>query len=152
MRNTMEIRDISGEKSSFDSVNFGKPVESIGVGREKINSLKSSISEIEFLIEQREALSKIFSEEIEKIKTNIENFLLKNVAVDSEDFKERSGLRQKQIEVSELELNERVNCWRDVALLKKELREFKKELIEKEERLNMFEEILGDSKFGGGGN
>ena len=143
----MEIRDISGEKPSFGSGNFGKPVDSIRVGREKINSLKSSISEIEFLIEQREGLSKVFSEEIEKIKTNIENFLLKNVAVDSEDFKERSGLRQKQIEVSELELNERVNCWRDVALLKKELREFKKELIEKEERVSMFDEILGDSKF-----
>ncbi|MEN7982645.1 MAG: hypothetical protein ABFQ65_04310, partial [Nanoarchaeota archaeon] len=133
------LQDISTGKPSFEYGNSEKP-NSFGndslqnVGREKISSLRNSITEIESLIEQRENLSKSLSEEVEKIKTDIENFLLKNIAVDSEDFKERNGLRQKQIEVSELQLNERVTCWKDVAMLKKELRECKKELSEKEER------------------
>ena len=141
----MEITDISLGKPEFNSGNFGKPAfDSVEIGKEKVNSLKNSIKEIEFLIEQREELSKNLSNEVEKIKTDIENFLLKNKPVDAEDFKERNGLRQKQIEVSELQLNEKVTCWKDVALLKKELREAQKELSEKEERMKMFGDILKD--------
>lgn len=141
----MTLDDISVGKPLSQLGNSGKPVEDNSfqnVGKEKITSLKNSVNEIEYLIGQREDLSKSLSDEVEKIKMGIDNFLLKNVAVDSEDFKERSGLRQKQIDVSELQLNERVTCWKDVAMLKKELRECSKELSEKEERLNMFEEIL----------
>ena len=85
----------------------GKPISQLGnpekpfennslqsIGKEKITSLKNSVNEIEYLIGQRESLSKSLSDEVEKIKMGIDNFLLKNVAVDSEDFKERSGLRQ----------------------------------------------------------
>lgn len=134
----MEITDIS----------VGKPDKvSIDIGKEKINSLRSSIKELEEMIAQREVLSKNLSGEVDKIKTDIENFLLKNKPVDSEDFKERNGLRQKQIEVSELQLNERITCWKDVALLKKELRECKKELSEKEERMKMFGDILEGGKY-----
>jgi hypothetical protein len=118
------------------------PVQEIPnqMGTERVNSLKASVKEIQFLIKERVALSEIMSREVEKIKTNIENFLLANTSVDSDSFKERNGLRQKQVEVTELQLNEKVNCWRDVALLKKELRERQKELSEREERMA----ILGD--------
>jgi len=143
----MELKDISPEKPCYKLGNSEKPLDESfsNIGKEKINSLKNSVNEIEFLIEQRESLSQNLSDEVEKIRTSIENFLLKNIAVDSEDFKERSGLRQKQIEISELQLNERVTCWKDIALLKKELRECKKELSEKEERLTMFGKILEDN-------
>lgn len=144
MRNIMEISDISIGRPSLNSGNYEKPTDTSVLGKEKINSLKNSIEEIEFLIKERESLSKSLSDETEKIKTSIENFLLKNVATDSEDFKERNGLRQKQIEVSELQLNERITCWKDVALLKKELRECQKELSEKQERMDMFGNILGN--------
>ncbi len=140
----MEISDISIGRPSLNSGNYEKPTDTSVLGKEKINSLKNSIEEIEFLIKERESLSKSLSDETEKIKTSIENFLLKNVATDSEDFKERNGLRQKQIEVSELQLNERITCWKDVALLKKELRECQKELSEKQERMDMFGNILGN--------
>ena len=112
------------------------------IGKEKINSLKNAIQDIEFLIEEREELSKNFSNEIEKIKNEIETFLINNEAEDAEGFKERNGLRQKQVEVSELQLNEKINCWRDVALLKKEMRERQKELSEKQERIAMLEQML----------
>lgn len=141
----MILQDISLGKPLSQLGNPEKPIEESSlqnVGKEKLTSLKNSINEIDYLITQREDLSKSLSNEVEKIKMGIDNFLLKNVAVDSEDFKERSGLRQKQIDVSELQLNERVTCWKDVAMLKKELRECQKELSEKQERLNMFDEIL----------
>jgi len=112
------------------------------IGIEKINSLKNAIQEIEFLIKEREGLSGNFSNEIEKIKSEIETFLLNNAAEDAEGFKERNGLRQKQVEISELQLNEKINCWRDVALLKKELRERQRELSEKQERVAMLEQML----------
>ncbi len=112
------------------------------VGKEKINSLKKFIQEIEDLIGEREFLSEQISKEVEKIKNEIQNFLLTTKAIDSEGFKERNGLRQKQVEISELQLNEKVNCWRDVALLKKELRERERELTEKEERMSLLDQIL----------
>lgn len=151
----MNTIDISPEKPFSEFGNSGKPIEENSlqnVGKEKLTSLKNSISEIEYLIGQREDLSKSLSDEVDKIKMGIDNFLLKNVAVDSEDFKERSGLRQKQVDVSELQLNERVTCWKDVAMLKKELRECQKELSEKQERLDMFDEILDNSEMKGGIN
>ncbi|MFH1787327.1 MAG: hypothetical protein ABH811_00855 [archaeon] len=122
-----------GECSNQSLVNFGK---------ERIDSLKKSIDELNLLIGQRENLSKDIFNEGEKIKNEITNFLLSNKAEDVEDHKERNGLRQKQIEISELQLNEKVNCWRDVSQLKKELRENQKELIEKEDHIKMLNDIL----------
>ncbi|HLC77991.1 MAG TPA: hypothetical protein VJH92_02610 [Candidatus Nanoarchaeia archaeon] len=142
----MELKDISHNLTFSTVEKPGKTTnsdESIqSVGKERINSLKQLVGEIEFLILERERLSKQIVDETEKIKTEIQNFLLSSEAVDSEDFKERNGLRNKQIDISELQLNEKVNCWRDVALLKKELRERVKELNEKEERMAVFEKIL----------
>lgn len=140
MTNTKEIPVFRAEKvekprnSSDDLV--GK------FGMEKINSLQDSIQEIEDLIAEREALSRIISFEANNIKMDITNFLTNNAAFDADGFRERNGLRQKQIEISEVELNEKVNCWRDVALLKKELRERQKELSEKQERMEFIDQII----------
>lgn len=111
-------------------------------GVDKLNSLREFVSELEILISEREQLSKIITDEAENIKIDIGNFLKNTTAFDAEGHKERNGLRQKQIEISELELNEKVNCWRDVALLKKELRERKRELSEKQDRMAMLDQIM----------
>ncbi len=112
------------------------------IGKERVTSLKNFILELNILIEEREKLSRMITSEVEKIKMEVDNFLKNNTSFDADGFRERNGLRLKQIEVSELELNEKVNCWRDVALLKKELRERQKELSEKQERVSMFDQIL----------
>lgn len=123
------------ENSSFDE--FGK---------EKIDSLKKSVSEIKELVKERQMLSKNIHAEGEKIKTEINNFLLENVAVedDRDAIKEKNELRTKKIAISELQLNEKVDCWKDVALLKKELRDNERELIEKESRLKTLNKILSE--------
>jgi len=117
------------------------------VGRAKLNSLKERIAEIEEMIEERKSLSRKFIKEGESMKTNINNFLMENAPKgedDSEFTRERAELRKKQIEISELQLNEKIGCWRDIALLKKEMRESAKELNEKESRAEMLYRILNE--------
>ena len=114
------------------------------IGMEKVDALKTSVLEIEELIEEREVLSKKIFDESEKEKISINNFLNANQAIDSDDVRERIGLRQKIVELSELQLNEKITSWKDIALLKQELREIQRELTEKEERRNMIERILED--------
>jgi hypothetical protein len=115
------------------------------VGKAKVDSLKDLVTEVNEMIKQRAVLSKRFIKEGESMKASINNFLLENAPKgedDSEFTRERAELRKKQIDISELQLNEKVNCWRDVALLKKELRENTKELSEKESRAEMLGKIL----------
>ncbi|MFH1522101.1 MAG: hypothetical protein ABIF18_04040 [archaeon] len=115
------------------------------VGKAKVDSLKEIIIEIENMIEERKSLSRKFIKEGENMKANIHNFLLENAPKgenDSEFTRERAELRKKQIEISELQLNEKIGCWRDMSLLKKELRENTKELNEKESRAEMLGKIL----------
>ena len=136
----MEFKDISLEKPRNTSDSLGN------IGKEKLDSLKESIEEIEELIISRKKLSKRIFEEVEKEKRALDNFILevdaKNSVAEIDDVREKISLRQKRVELSELQLNEKVSSWKDVALLKKELREKQRELNEKQGRLDMFGKIL----------
>jgi hypothetical protein len=115
------------------------------VGSAKVDSLKDIVGEIEVMIKERQALSEAFIKEGEKMRRDINNFLLEGAPKgedDSEFARERAELRKKQIEISEIQLDEKVGCWRDIALLKKELRDREKELFEKENRSDELKKIL----------
>ncbi len=119
----------------------------LGVGTGKVDSLKEVISEINDMVGERKKLSGGFFRDAEKMKREISNFLLESAPAgegDSEFVRERSELRKKQMDVTEMQLNERVGCWRDIALLKKELREREKELSERLNRADMLGKILED--------
>lgn len=131
-----ETENIWNTSEGFDSV-----------GKAKVDSLKDQVTEIENMVKEREILSRKFIKEGEKMKTHINNFLLENTPKgedDSEFTRERAELRKKQMDISELQLNEKIGCWRDIALLKKEMRESMKELNEKESRAEMLGKILTD--------
>jgi hypothetical protein len=133
------LRKINGDntRNTSDSLNF--------LGKNKLDPLKNSLTEIESMISERKNLSESFIKEGEKMKRDINNFLLENAPKgedDSEFTRERAELRKKQIEISELQLNEKVGCWRDIALLKKEFREQAQELNEKQGRTDMLKSIL----------
>jgi len=117
------------------------------VGQERITSLKKAISEINRLIDERKKLSLEFIKEGENIKSEISNLILENESTlralgQNEALIEKNALRNKKIEISELQLNEKINCWKDIALLRKELRIYEKELSEKESRIKELNEIL----------
>tara|TARA_Y100000310_G_C20667477_1_gene808414 strand:+ start:306 stop:734 length:429 start_codon:yes stop_codon:yes gene_type:complete len=119
------------------------------IGKEKIEALKDSIEELNVMIENREKLSGEVIDDGEKMKMEIGNFLEENKIKNPEDpveAQERSALRRKKVDICELQLNEKINSWRDIAELKKELRDKEKELSEKEARLNMLNGILEDKE------
>lgn len=122
----------------------------MNLGQDKVNSLKNSIIEIQKLIDERKKLSINFIREGDEIKLEISNFLLDienspKVIGDKEGVLEKNALRNKKVEISELQIKEKIDCWKDIALLKKELRENEKELTEKESRLNELNEILREN-------
>jgi hypothetical protein len=120
--------------------------QDFSVGKAKLESLKDLVEEINELIAERKMLSDKFVREGEKMKREINNFLLESSPKNNQDMsefaRERAELRKKQIEISEIQLNEQVGCWRDIALLKAELRERAKELTEKESRAEEIRKIL----------
>jgi len=116
------------------------------VGKSKIDALKNSISEIHEMIQSRERLSRKIHVEGENLKSEIKGYLSENEKMQiasSDPTREKNDLRHKKIEISELQMNEKIGCWKDIALLKKELREYERELTEKEDRMKMFEKIMG---------
>lgn len=118
------------------------------IGKDKIEALKKAVSEINEMISNRQKLSSEVVSDGERIKMEISNFLEENKIQNPDDpveVQERSALRRKKVDVSELQLNEKINCWRDVALLKKELRDKEKELTERESRMDMFSDILNSA-------
>ncbi len=115
------------------------------IGKGKLEALKNSVEEIHDMIKSRERLSRKIHEEGEIIKSEINSYLSENEKLQiasSDPGREKNDLRHKKIEISELQMNEKIACWKDVALLKKELREYEREITEKEERQKMFEKIL----------
>ena len=130
-----------------DTNNWNTSEDINSVGKGKLDSLENNIKELESMIKERNTLSNNFIKEGEGMKSNIKTFLIENSPEgegDSEFARERSELRKKQIEISELQLNEKVNCWRDIALLKKEFRENIKELNKKKSRSDMLGRILSE--------
>lgn len=146
----MDTKDISQEKDLYNMENQEKPWNTSGenfqdIGKEKIISLKKEIREINELIENREKLSKEIFREADKVKMEINNFLAETRPahpISPEDSRDRVMLKQKQVEIAEMQLKEKISCWQDIATLKKELREREKELADKESRLKMLDKIL----------
>lgn len=116
------------------------------IGKDKIEPLKEAIKELESLIDSRTKLSKQVLAEAEAIKMDINNFISNTGSgrrIDDVAFlRDQLALKQKQVDVSELQLKEKIDCWKDVTNLKKELRERKKELKERESRIDMLNKLL----------
>lgn len=131
------------EKDGFDEDSFGE------FGAAKVEALKESIQEIDEMILGRESLSKQVHSESESLKTEIDGYLKENERLqiaDSNPANEKTSLRYKKLEISESQLSEKIGCWKDIALLKKERREYLRELTEKVERTKMFQGIMEGTK------
>lgn len=111
-----------------------------GLQDEKLASIKELIADIQTLMVQREALHKEILRDVDQVKMDINNFV--SSLGDSTNTKEQLMLRQKQVEIDEVKIQEKVNKWRDVAELKKELRERFREFKDKEARVSMLDDIF----------
>jgi len=148
----MEIKDISYlEKGELDletpKISENTSMEDLSnLGREKILALKNSINEINSLIDERKKLSLQFFEDAEKIKSELNKFIQENdripLADQREILSEKNDLRHKKIEVAESQLKERIDCWKDLSHLKKERREYERDLQERESRLDLLNDFL----------
>ncbi|MDO8659960.1 MAG: hypothetical protein Q7K54_05190 [Candidatus Parcubacteria bacterium] len=143
LKDEISLNELKDHGKSWNTLEGNTSIQDIG--KEKLESIKTIIDEINNSIKGREKLSRDISSETEKINHEIERFISENTVSSPEDSKERSALRQKQVELSELSLNEKVSCWKDIALLKRELRELTRELAEKEERINTLNKILEEN-------
>ncbi|MEK6935926.1 MAG: hypothetical protein AABW67_03995 [Nanoarchaeota archaeon] len=130
----MEIKDISLDGKPWNTSEI--------VGKGNTDSMKEAVRELNQLIKERESLSNDFSLDAEKIKSEISNFIAEIKTSNPEVIKEKVTLKQKQIEISELQLKEKVNCWQDIAKLKQELRERELGLNEKQGRMDVLDRIL----------
>ena len=107
-----------------------------------IDSLKEVINDINILIETRKMLNLELFRDLDVIKMEINNYILQ-LGTDTDVNKaEQLKLRQKQVDIEEIKIQEKLNCWRDIASLKEELRERIKEFREKESSLATIGKIL----------
>ena len=122
------------------------------ISAEKLEPIKESIEEIEAMIKQRAAVHKEINEHVGKVQIDIDNTLLDmpkltNVAtmstnIGGELVKAISELKKKKFELEEIKISEKLNLWRDVADLKKELREYVREFKEKESKSDLLDSLL----------
>lgn len=117
--------------------------------KEKLESLKGLISDIEIMIKEREGLNKEILKGLDKVKIETSNTILSlneqqslTTEGNSDKLKLIGELRKKIIELEEIKLNEKLNCFRDIADLKKELRLFIREFKEKETKQDILDGLL----------
>lgn len=145
------ISDLNERFSQLNNLEIPKKPFFEFPGKEKIKSLKNAIKELDELIESRKILSNEIIKEAEKLKLEINNYLIENQNsynphLDTRNLsQEKNDLRHKKIEISELQLNERINCWKDISALKKEMRTYEKELNEKIDRAESLSKLMEEN-------
>ncbi|MFP4112616.1 MAG: hypothetical protein ACLFPQ_05840 [Candidatus Woesearchaeota archaeon] len=119
-----------GVKEFIDSLNT-----------DKIENIKQVITEINELIDERKELS------LSLINT-YEHILIKNSdmmnRISPEFVKELISLHQETIRIEEAKVKEKLECWRDIALLKRELRERLRDFREQEKKNIAFSNLMED--------
>ena len=107
---------------------------------DRIELIRESIDEINKLISNRADLHKEILDNLGSI-----NLFINNSMPSGDDESKKDLLRElikKKIEIEEIKIEEKLNVWRDQALLKKELREHMKEVRDMESKSSMLDNIL----------
>ncbi len=108
----------------------------------KIMSMKEVITDIEELIDERQRLKTELFKDVDAVLMNINNFL--TTTGDKIDAIEQLKLKEKLLDIENFKLNEKVNAFRDIALLKKELRDRMQEYKDKQTNVNVIDQLLQD--------
>ena len=105
----------------------------------KVSLTKESVVDIQQQIELREQMHQEVLDEIEKIKNKLSNILLSSSDMEEQ---EKARIRQKQVDLDQFKVKEKLDKWKDIALLKKELRDRLKEFKETEIKTQMMSDLL----------
>jgi len=120
------------------------------LSEDKVESVKEMVRDIEIMMINRKELNKEIIEHLDKVSLSLDNSILElrsamnntNITNSGEVIKALSELKKEKVQLEELKSAEKLNFWRDVALLKRELREHIKELREKESKSGLIDSLL----------
>ncbi len=127
-----ELKEIENEKKGIDRLLDG-------LNSEKIQNIRQVIDEIDDLIKEREKLSSKLINSYESLLSRIASIINR---VPQDNLKEEIILQEKAVNVEEAKIKENLDCWRDIALLKRELREVLREFREQESMQNTYADLL----------
>ncbi|MBW3002686.1 hypothetical protein KY338_06020 [Candidatus Woesearchaeota archaeon] len=105
----------------------------------KVSLTKESVSDIQEQILLREQLHIQILDELDKIKLQLSNVLLSSSDIEEQ---EKARIRQKQVDIEQFKIREKIDKWKDIAILKKELRDRLKEFKETESKTQLMSELL----------
>ncbi|MBW3004845.1 hypothetical protein KY310_03355 [Candidatus Woesearchaeota archaeon] len=105
----------------------------------KVSLTKESVSDIQEQIILREQLHLQILDEMDKIKLQLSNMLLSSSDIEEQ---EKARIRQKQVDIEQFKIKEKIDKWKDIAILKKELRDRLKEFKETESKTLLMSELL----------
>jgi len=106
----------------------------------KSTSLKEAIDDLNSMIDERQELSAEIFTDLEKMKVDMSNLIFQ-LNPETERL-EIMNLKKRIFDFDELKVQEKLNNFRDIALLKRELRERQKEFTERESRSGVLDELL----------
>jgi acetate kinase len=106
----------------------------------RLGSIKEVIDDITGLIEERKKLREEIFRDLDNMGLKINNFL--NEKKDNLKPEEEVELRQKVVTIDEAKTQEKLNAWRDISDLKKELREHLKDFKDKKEGFKLLENMI----------
>jgi predicted nucleotidyltransferase len=106
----------------------------------KIMSIKEVIDDINELIGVREKLQKEVFGDIDKALSSINNFL--NTRSSQVGPTEELSIREKLLDLETFRMQEKINAFRDIAALKKELRDRVQEYKEQEHNATVLDNLL----------
>lgn len=132
-----------GNKDNYDSSKADNDTDNLldEINETRMISLKEAIEEITGQISIRENLHNEMLGDIEKLKSSINNM---TPSMTSENAKVIVEFQKKIIEAEEMKVQEKLNCFRDIAQLKKELREWIREFRDKEKRANLLGDLISE--------
>ena len=120
------------------------------LSEDKLDSVKELITDIETMMTNRKDLNKEIISHLDKVNLSLDNSILElrsamnntNITNSGEVIKALSELKKEKVQLEELKSAEKLNFWRDIATLKKELREHIQELREKESKSDLIDNLL----------
>ncbi len=132
---TKQIKEMENKKSRFSD--FIDNLNNV-----KIDNIKEVVNEINDMIDERKKLSLNLVNAYEGLLSRINAIIGR---IPQENLREEITLHDKAVKIEEAKIREHVDCWRDIALLKKEMREVLRELREQESMQNTYADLFDEA-------